>query len=66
MKHVVIPTHHFTRKWECTKLDAKQDCTSWDPHHGCGFIYRISMTEASFEQLPSHEDVNALSYWRRD
>lgn len=66
MKHVVIPTHHFTRTWECHDIKAEVPCTSWTAHQGCGFVYRISMTEAAFEQLRSYEDINALSYWKRD
>lgn len=68
MKHVVIPTHYFTRKWECSAPMTHARCTSWSPldHVGCGFVYSTSMVEAVFEQLPAHEDVKSTSYWGRD
>jgi hypothetical protein len=65
LRHVVVPTHYFTRKWKCGKFGDGKSCTSWLPHEGCGWFYTVSMFEPVFENLPSFEDVKSTSYWKR-
>jgi lysozyme family protein len=59
MQYVMVPMHHFARKWVCMVVRSGYHngaaCTPDDPHGstvwGCAYRYEVTYREATFAQL---------------
>ncbi len=64
MKYLMIPEHHFDRRWTCRVVSSGYHngahCTPSEPHNkevwSCGYRTTISMSDLYMESVERYED----------